>query len=76
MKSTNCTWTSRGLLLDSVSYEEALAESDDIAKRYFVNKELTDSVGTGFYVSNQWGIHNIDEFILKARAMRVLPEIF
>ncbi len=60
---------SRGLLLDSVSYEEAFAETEDIAKRYFVNKKLTDSGGTVFYVSNQWGISNIDGFILKAREL-------
>lgn len=65
----------RELVLTKVDYDQGLTNSDDISKRYFVGDPLTDASGELFYVSNQWGIHNIDGFVIEARGFGTEIEI-
>ncbi|RLA54505.1 MAG: hypothetical protein DRR42_01610 [Gammaproteobacteria bacterium] len=57
------------IVIDVEEYQRKYAVSDDIQKRYFINKPLIDNEGLSFYVSSQWGLGNIDGFVNKAREL-------
>lgn len=57
------------ILIDVEEYQRKHAVSEDIQRRYFINDPLVDGDGLKFYVSNQWGLGNIDDFVIKAREL-------
>ena len=57
------------IVMDVDEYQRKYAVSDDIQRRYFTNDPLVDHEGVSFYVSNQWGLGNIDGFVIKAREL-------
>ena len=57
------------VVMDVEEYQRKYAVSDDIQRRYFINDQLTDHEGVSFYVTNQWGLGNIDGFVIKAREL-------
>lgn len=57
------------VIIDKASYENKLESSPDTERRYFINDPLTAADEAVFYVSNQWGVGNIDGFIDKAREL-------
>jgi 5-methylcytosine-specific restriction protein B len=50
-------------------YKDRLERSEDTKNRYFVNDLLTDKNDSAIYVSNQWGLKNIDGFVILARSV-------
>lgn len=58
---------SDNLLIETADYNEKILTNPDTEKRYFRTEAVIDSDGTSFYVWNQWGIGNIDRFVLWAR---------
>lgn len=46
---------SYGVVATEMEYQRRLFKGQDVDKRYFINKPLTDSVGQKFYVCHQWG---------------------
>lgn len=55
------------MIVSETLYSQRLEYSADTENRYFTNDSLTDSAGEVFYVSNQWGVGNIDGFVICVR---------
>lgn len=55
------------VIIKNSDYEEKLNTNPDFKNRFFNTKPVKDSDGLIFLVWNQWGLGNIDEFVLWAR---------
>lgn len=60
---------STGTLIDEAGFQEKLLKSNDVSNRYYVKDKLTLSSGEFIYISNQWGIGNIDNFVRQAKEL-------
>mgnify|MGYP000141487744 FL=1 len=55
------------VIITNSNYEEKLNTNPDTKKRYFKTDPISDSNGIIFLVWSQWGIGNVDGFVLWAR---------
>lgn len=55
------------VIIKKLDYKEKLNSNPDTKKRYFKTDPVSDSNGVTFLVWSQWGIGNIDAFVVWAR---------